>query len=222
MAKVKMTLYELISKLKRYEDRLKKFNIGDKIFIGSYTKADPTVRGLDIETAAQTMKGNFDSYMSLKSNVFALRAALYEANIANTVTIPALKEEPITLAEAISRYANIDKDIDFITTIRNQKDRILSFIESENADKLSAATIYREVPKMLSDTKKKDGDAAAFSEAESNYRELYTRKLLDPNKLVENNWVENELDRLQQLKETYHIKIMQADVSIEVEVELAD
>ena len=222
MAMVQMTLYDALSKKKIYEDRLKKFNINTKVFFGSYTNADPRVGGVDLEQAGRVLQSNFDSFRALKANLYALRAAIYEANISHTVTIPEVSDEPITLAEAISRYQSMDQDLAFVNAIRLQKDDILKKIETENTQKLSAETIYREVSKLMTDSKKKDGEAEEFNKAAEEYRKQYTRHLFDPNKLIETGWVDAELEKLQNLKDTFHSKLVQADVSVVLEVELSE
>lgn len=222
MSKVTMTLYEAISKKKIYEDRLSKFDVRSKVFFGTYTKADPKINGLDLDQAKEAIQGNFDSFKALKNNVYTLRAAIYEANISNTVLIEELDEKPITLAEAISRFQSLDQDLRFLETIKSQRDRAMKLVDEENSSKLSGETVYREVSKMLTDSKKKSGDAEEFKAAEANYRELYTRHLFDPLNLVKDMWVDKEIERIQNLKDKFHVRMMQVDVSVILEIDLED
>ena len=75
MATITITLYEALTKKKIYEDQLSKFDLKSKAMIGHYTEMKKNINGVDLETAAKIMTGNFDSFIHLQKNILALQIA---------------------------------------------------------------------------------------------------------------------------------------------------
>lgn len=223
MATLTMTLYEAIQKRKSYRDRLSRFNINSKVFIASYSDANKTIGGQDLEAAEKVLKGNFDSYIHLVSNIEALNRVINTANLENKVSIPGYKGgEEIRLVEAIIAYQGIDHEINAVTTIGNQINMIQKAIDEKNRKILDPEYAYNQIQKVASNDKKGERTMDVINEAVKSYQKDNTQKLFDPNGLVENRWVDKKIDELTALKDNFHSVVTKANTSIIVEVELED
>ena len=200
MANVTMTLYEAIQKRKSYKERLSRFNINSKVFIASYSDANKTIGGQDLEAAEKVLKGNFDSYIHLVSNIEALNRVINTANLENKVSIPGYKNgEEIRLINMIQKA-----------------------IDEKNRKILDPEYAYNQIQKVASNDKKGERTMDVINEAVKSYQKDNTQKLFDPNGLVENRWVDKKIDELTALKDNFHSVVTKANTSIIVEVELED
>ena len=223
MATVTLSLYEAIQKRKSYRDRLAQFNIKDKTFVACYCEANKRVGGVDLDTAANIIKGNFDSYIHLSSNVEALNAAINKANLENTVVIPGYKDgKEITLIEAITTYQGLDHTIALVKTIATQIQVVQHEIEVKNDKVLDPDYAYSQVQKVATNDKKSEKTMDVIKDAIEKYQKDNTWVLFDPNDLVKTSWVDKKIAELTALKDNFHAVTTKANTSIEIEVDLED
>lgn len=223
MATITITLYEALTKKKIYEDQLSKFDLKSKAMIGHYTEMKKNINGVDLETAAKIMTGNFDSFIYLQKNILALQIAINKANLENTIVIPGYKDnQPITIVEAVTMNQRLDKRIAYLNAIANKIKAETTYIEEENNKISNPEYVYSQVTKQITPDKKSENSAETLAQNIETYRKNNTVHLFDPNKLVENQWVENEIKEINAFKAGLHTALMTANTQITFEVELED
>ena len=223
MAKVTMTLYEALTKKKIYEDQLRKYDLNSKTIFGHYSKLKNNINGVDLETAGKTMIGNFQSYIHIRSNIFALQVAINKANLENTISIPGWKHgAEVTIVEAVTLNQKLDQEINFVNMISRKLQSETDYIEKQNATVLNPDYIYSQVSKQAIPDKKSEDSAETLAKNIESYKENNTVYLFDPNKIVETGWIEGKIEEINAFKAGLHTALMTANSQIILEVELED
>lgn len=223
MATVTMSLYKALEQKKIYEERVKAADPRKKVFFGRYTEGNKTINGLDLETAGIQMKGNFDSYVHLVSNVRALQVAINKANLENTVVIPGYNnDEPVTLVEVITEYKNLDKRVAAVNAIQRQLESIQADIKSENERVLDPNYVYSQIAKAGTNDKKTENTSEVLQKNIEDFTKKNTVHLFDPAKIVESDWIKKELAEIEQFQLNIHAAIMEKNVQVMITVELED
>ena len=223
MAKVTMTLYEALTKKKIYEDQLSKFDLRSKPIVGHYTKIKESINGVDLDTAANIMIGTFDSFIHLQKNILALQVAINKANLENTIVIPGYKnDQPITIVEAVTMNQRLDRRISYVNTIASKIKIETDYIEKENARISDPDYVYTQVTKQITPDKKSENSAEMLAQNIETFKKNNEVHLFDPNNLVENQWVEKEIEQINAFKAGLHTALMTANTKITLEVELED
>ena len=166
------------------------------------------------------IEANFKKYDALFKNYAAVRRAIYKANNENTVTIDNVE---YTITEALSRYENIKYEREFVQAVVADLQDVMTVINNNN-NRVTKENILNDIMK----TTKKDSDdsdeslgAAINAMVDKIFNDrLY--HLVDTNKLVESNWIEDKFNELDEFENRFHSVINKANHEIFVTYEAVD
>ena len=223
MSTVTMTLYEALTKKKIYEDQLSKFDLKSKTIVGHYTEMKKNINGVELEAAGNIMKGSFDSFIHLQKNILTLQVAINKANLENTIVIPGYKnDEAITIVEAVTMNQRLDRRISYVNSIASKLKAETDYIEKENNRISDPDYVYSQVTKQITPDKKSENSAEMLAQNIETFKKNNTIHLFDPNGLVENQWVEKEIEQINAFKAGLHTALMTANTQITITIELED
>ena len=122
------------------------------------------------------------------------------------------------------------KKMDFIIQEMNREINTISskikvetdYIEKENARISDPDYVYTQVTKQITPDKKSENSAEMLAQNIETFKKNNEVHLFDPNKLVENQWVEKEIEQINAFKAGLHTALMTANTKITLEVELED
>ena len=222
MATVSMSLYDALLKKKLYEKRIKKLSItrNQFLFFGYKNDEQKVFEGVEVDSIPKVIEANFKKYDALFKNYAAVRRAIYKANNENTVTIDNVE---YTITEALSRYENIKYEREFVQAVVADLQDVMTVINNNN-NRVTKENILNDIMK----TTKKDSDdsdeslgAAINAMVDKIFNDrLY--HLVDTNKLVESNWIEDKFNELDEFENRFHSAINKANHEIFVTYEAVD
>ena len=222
MATVSMSLYDALLKKKLYEKRIKKLSItrNQFLFFGYKNDEQKVFEGVEVDSIPKVIEANFKKYDALFKNYAAVRRAIYKANNENTVTIDNVE---YTITEALSRYENIKYEREFVQAVVADLQDVMTVINNNN-NRVTKENILNDIMK----TTKKDSDdsdeslgAAINAMVDKIFNDrLY--HLVDTNKLVESNWIEDKFNELDEFENRFHSVINKANHEIFVTYEAVD
>ena len=222
MATVSMSLYDALLKKKLYEKRIKKLSItrNQFLFFGYKNDEEKVFEGVEVDSIPKVIEANFKKYDALFKNYAAVRRAIYKANNENTVTIDNVE---YTITEALSRYENIKYEREFVQAVVADLQDVMTVINNNN-NRVTKENILNDIMK----TTKKDSDdsdeslgAAINAMVDKIFNDrLY--HLVDTNKLVESNWIEDKFNELDEFENRFHSAINKANHEIFVTYEAVD
>lgn len=223
MAIMTLTLYQAIEKKKIYEDRLKKFDIKNKLIFGKYSEGNKVINGLTLEEAGKVMKSNFQSFIHLQSNIVALQRAINKANLENKVSVEGYRNnEEVALVELVTEKQKLDSRKSYLNSISRQLEDIKKSIDSENKRILDPDYMNSQIAKHPGTDKKSENSVEVLAQNINNYIEQNTVKLFDPNEIVSKEWIENQVKEIENFQTNLHYSLMKANTSIIIEVDLED
>lgn len=222
MATVSMSLYDALLKKKLYEKRIKKLSItrNQFLFFGYKNDEEKVFEGVEVDSIPKMIEANFKKYDALFKNYAAVRRAIYKANNENTVTIDNVE---YTIAEALSRYENIKYEREFVQAVVADLQDVMTVIKTNN-NRITKENILNDIMK----TTKKDSDdsdeslGAVINEMVEKIYNDRIYHLVDSNKLVESNWIEDKFNELDEFENRFHSAINKANHEIFVTYEAVD
>lgn len=222
MATVSMSLYDALLKKKLYEKRIKKLSItrNQFLFFGYKNDEEKVFEGVEVDSIPKVIEANFKKYDALFKNYAAVRRAIYKANNENTVTIDNVE---YTIAEALSRYENIKYEREFVQAVVADLQDVMTVIKTNN-NRITKENILNDIMK----TTKKDSDdsdeslGAVINEMVEKIYNDRIYHLVDSNKLVESNWIEDKFNELDEFENRFHSAINKANHEIFVTYEAVD
>lgn len=222
MATVSMSLYDALLKKKLYEKRIKKLSItrNQFLFFGYKNDEEKVFEGVEVDSIPKMIEANFKKYDALFKNYAAVRRAIYKANNENTVTIDNVE---YTIAEALSRYENIKYEREFVQAVVADLQDVMTVIKTNN-NRITKENILNDIMR----TTKKDSDdsdeslGAVINEMVEKIYNDRIYHLVDSNKIVESNWIEDKFNELDEFENRFHSAINKANHEIFVTYEAVD
>lgn len=218
-----MSLYEALTRKKTYEDRLSKLSLSSKAIFGYYTKGNPVINGVPVEDAEKIMKGNFDSFMHIKSNIKRLQIAINKANLENTVIIPGYNNgEPVTIVQAVTERQHLDEWNTTVNIIARKLEEVTNAVDNHNNTVLNPKYAMEQVSKLEAKDKKSEDTAETYDKLIASYMDKNRAHLCDPNNILRSGWIEAQRKEIDNFVANVHTVLTKANTEIMIEVELED
>ena len=213
MSTVTMTLYEALGKKKILEDRIKKAQSYRLCFIKKKHE-DVTTDGYTVEEAIKSVKEGYQSSIALINNYIALKSAI---NDANAVTKIKVAEKEYTIANAIVRQRELDREKFFYSKMISNLNGCDDEVRKRKEEYLSPEKISQHVARVLGDSKKDD---ALIKSVTEDYEKKWDVELCDP--LNTRELAEKKLQEIETFKEEIHFALNKANVDTVITVEYDD
>lgn len=217
MAKVKMSLYQAITKKKTLEAEVEKIrrtsleNVTGVKFQYSQKMAD----GSNSDDAKKQFQASYDKIFSLLDNYNALKAAINDANASTMVNI---NGNSYSIANAISRYRHLAVEERYVQAALSAIETNKDSVSSHNDRVLDPQNIQSHVNVILGEnTKRTDEVIASITDA---YKKDNLWEIYDPHNYEEK--LRKKLEEISNFKEVYHFALTSANVNTIIEVEFVD
>lgn len=225
MSVVEMSVYTALKKRKIYEDRMNKITGSSDDFVTAITGlavANPE----EIEKIENKLKSNFDKKRALIDNYTAINAAINQSNATTRLEI-AGKEYTVT--QAISRYAHLSFEIEFLNDIKKNITRTAATVQKNNERTLNESTIVDFVKSMMTNlpdnmfsAENVDQNDQVREKYESKYREDYitrnTVSMVDPYGLADK--IDTMVEELESFKADFNEALNICNIQTIITVEL--
>jgi hypothetical protein len=208
------TVYEALQEKKLLEKRIDSLNFNKAAFITYAGESDDTIDGIAMEDINKKLKSNYDSIQHLLKNHSAYTAAINQSNAVTKITI---NNKEYTVAEAISRYQDLDNEIKFLQAMAAQYREISDKVRNHNAVVKDPNEISKYVNNILGDSKK---DQALIDTTTNTYLKNHLWKVIDPNNIGDN--FEKMLNDVNAFKEQVHFILTKSNAITEITIELED
>ena len=213
MSTITITIYEALAKKKIIESQLD--NIKNYQLV--YTKkkyVDETADGSLISDLEKKIQSDYNKSVSLMKNYAAIKAAINEANARTKVKI-AGKE--YSIANAIARQRNLNKEESMYRSMVVQYHSVEQNVKKSNERNLSADAISAYIQKTSNGTKMSEELVRELTEE---YKKRFEVEIYDPMKTKET--AENALEEIKKFREEIHFALTQANINTMITVELED
>lgn len=112
MSKVTINMHTLLTRLKVYKSQ-----VNDKISRGVYIRYLSNSELGSEEQVVKRIQSDFDSTKSIISNIKKLESAKLDCN---SKTIIKVRDEEMTVSQALQRLSTLDMEIEFLNTLERQ------------------------------------------------------------------------------------------------------
>lgn len=204
-----LTVYEALQEKKLLEKRISGIEPSKTLFVTYAGITDEQISGVPMDKALASIKGNYDSISHLIKNLAAYTAAISQSNALTKVTIDG---KDYTVAEAISRYNNIDVEKKFLSSLLSQYNATKATIDKHNREVSDPVKIANYLNSVLGDKR----TSTQIDEATKTYLDKNLWIIVDPNELTEN--IIRLCDELNSFKEKFHFILTQSNAITNVTV----
>lgn len=212
MATVTLTIYEALAKRKILEARVEKTRAYRLVDVKK-KYSDENKDGVNIDEIRKRIQAGYDESIAVMNNYRAIQAAINESNAKTTVNV---NGKTYTVANAIARHRNLDKEERMYRSMLEDYREAERAVQQLNEKQLSPDAISRFV-QSTAGTKTNDELVRNLTQQ---YKERYEVELFDP--LNTKELAEKMLEDIKKFREEIHFTLTQSNVTTTITVELDD
>lgn len=208
-----MTVYEGLQEIKLLGEKIRKAqtSIAPIIFAEAVKSKDVTTEGDKKEMIAANAKSWMDKYLSWTNRLNLLRGLIYESNLKTPMEVCGKKYTSV--AAAITRYKNVQMEIDFYGSLYQEYIRCKKQVMVANARNLDPERL----PKVINPSGL-EYSVEDLEKMESAYRLKVEEEVFDPLELMKDEKLVKTLDEIREFKEKFHTELNKLNLQTLIQV----
>lgn len=208
-----MTVYEALQEVKLLESKIDTMvhNMVPNMFLPAVITSDKVDNGDKKEDIKAVAKVWYDKYCSYTNRLNLLRSLIYESNIKTTMTVGSIRYSSV--AAAITRYKNIQKEIDFWVSLQKDYLKKQGEVTRANQKNLDPVAIAKNInPNGL------EYSPEQLEQLSKSYKESVEREVYDALELTKNNFLSEKVDEIVEFREKFHTELNKLNLQTIIEV----